>query len=171
VKADWEWEGGNWRDLVSQGLLTDLGFVPFEDIGAPWARNIHSHLNYDRLFWSVRNEGLKTPLLLRGWEFPFRGNRVAYNCKPNGDRMDNIPAVTHKESPKYELVIGNMRWCAAYICGYEIPCLLLPEDEQSWLVEDLWTKYHPIFEGTKESGWYSHPDHGGPSKGNITFIQ
>lgn len=165
-QSNWKWTQGSWGGLVESGHLTALGPVPYKDIGSPWAMNIHCHPNYDRLFWSIREEGLKTPLLLRSWEYPFRANRTSKSCRQNGNRLDNTPSVVHNEEPKYELVIGNMRWCAAYICSYEVPCLLLPDSEQGWLVEDLWEKYHPIFEGN----WYSDPDHGGPNKATKTHL-
>lgn len=140
-----------WQELVTSGHLQDIGVVPFQDLGSPWSHDIHLVDDYDRLFWSVRREGLKTPLLVREWKHPFRAKRVCKSCKSDGNRLDSTPSIVHNTDPKYEIVIGNMRWCAAYVCGYdEVPCLLLSADEQQWQVEDLWDKYHPLF----EADWY-----------------
>ena len=150
--TDWKWAEGSWPDLN----LKDLGELPLTDIGVPWAYSVHIHPNYDRLFWDVWENGLKTPLLVRPWDWPPLGNRGVWGCNERGNRIDNMPAPIYPKEPEYELVIGNMRFCASYITGRStVPCLLLPEEE--WLddVQDLWAKYHPVFEGT----WYDHPDY------------
>ena len=161
---DWGFQPGSWQDLVDRRELTDLGEVPLVNIGVPWAWNVHCHHNYNRLFWDVHENGLKTPLLLRSWDWPPLGNRGTVGCKEDGNRIDQTPAPEYPqfEEPEYELVVGNLRYCALYVQKYQTaPCLIIPTSEQFNDVEKLWAKYHPIFEGN----WYEHPDYGFPSGG------
>jgi len=150
--SDWKWEYGNWESLG----LEDLGLIPLDSIGVPWAYNVQIHPNFDRLFWSIWEEGLQSSLLVRPWNWPPLGNRETIGCRKDGNRLDVMPSPKYHEEPKYELVMGNMRFVACYITGmHYVPALLLPEKE--WLedVDELWKKYHPSFEGN----WYNHPDY------------
>ena len=164
---DWEWSPGQWPDLVAEGKLEDLGEVALNKIGVPWGWNIQCHPNYDRLFWSIYNDGLRTPLLVRPWDWPPYAGRGKTGCKADGGRLDTMPAPDYGFEPEYELVIGNMRYCAIYIQGYETaPTLMLPEEEWYLDVEELWAKYHPVFEGN----WYDNPLYGMPSKADNNYL-
>ena len=155
------WIEGSWRTLN----LEFIEAVSVDAIGCPWAFNIHKHLNYNRLFWSIYNDGLKTPLLVRPWNPPFIGEHII-GCSTSGKRLDSSPSPVYDTPPKYELVLGNMRYCACYTQSYtHVPVLLLPEHEFNLKVNDLWDKYHPIFEGN----WYDDPNHQTPSKYNLGF--
>lgn len=163
----WEWNEGDWRDLVEKEHLTLLQSIPLDVIGSPWSWNIHQHLNYDRLFWSIHKDVLRTPLLLRPWSTPFKGERNI-GCKSDGNRLDNASSPTYTKPPKYELVLGNMRYCAIYTQGYETaPCLLLPDSEHDLDIQELWDKYHNVMEGN----YYDNPDYGMPNKFNNGFTQ
>jgi len=151
----WEWEEGAWPDLeLIQATIS------IEQIGCPWARNIHKHPCYNRVFWSIYNEGLKTPLLVRPWVQQMTGMHTP-NTDSCGNRFDAQPSPRYNFPPQFELVLGNMRYCALYTQGYKtVPVLYLPDDEHEIPVEELWNKYHPYFEGN----WYDHPDHQMPNK-------
>lgn len=164
---NWTWEAGSWPEMVKAGVLKDLGEVRLDDIASPWSHNIHCHPNYDRLFWSMWRDGMKTPFLLRPWSYPPKAIKKPM-CRADGSRMDLMPAPTYKEIPTYELVIGNMRYCASYVLGnITAPSLLLPESEWNLNIEEIWEIYHPVFEGN----WYTDPNNGIPSKASGTYIK
>lgn len=159
--SDWQWIPGNWKDLINNGELYHIGDIELDQIGSPWSWNIQAHLNYDRLFWDIHRHGLKTPLLVRPWTFPFKAKRNRVGCRFDGNRLDNSPSPVYKVSPNYELLLGNMRFCAIYTQGYKTaPCVMIPNSECDWNVEDIWQKYHPVFEGN----YYDNPNYGMPSK-------
>jgi len=156
-----DWQQGDWRSYK----FHDLGLVPIESIGCPWSWNIFRHLNYDRLFWSIYNDGIKTPLLVRPWRYPFIGDHTI-GCTKSGKRLDSSPSPSYINQPMYELVLGNMRYTALYTQAHKnVPAILLPSDEYDWQVNDLWEKYHPIFEGN----WYDDPNNQLPSKFAIGY--
>lgn len=160
------WDGGDWHSLITAPQYYYHHRVPLSDIIAPWAWNIHLHSNYDRLFWSIWNDGMKTPLFVRPVVFPFKAKRKRIGCTERGARLDRMPSLS-TVAPKYELVLGNMRYCAMTVQGHStVPCIIVPLKEQSWDVEDLWAKYHPIFEGN----WYNDPSNQIPSKAVDNFL-
>jgi hypothetical protein len=167
MSKDWAWVEGNWRDFVARGELEELGEIRLDEICAPWSRNVHLIPSYDRLFWDIWENGIKTPLLVRPYDWPPYGTRGVLGCNESGNRIDNQPAPPYDQfsEPQYELIIGNMRFCGAYILGlFTLPCLQIPEDEWYEDVDDLWKKYHPVFEGN----YYKHPDYEGiPSKAKV----
>jgi len=149
--TNWIYQEGNWRELVQNGIFQDLGEIPLEEIRLPWAYNVHIHIHYNRLFWDIWERGVLTPLFVRPWSWPPKGRKRPIGCKEDGTRLDIIPVEYHSSRPKYELIIGNMRYVAAWVCGYKsLPALLLREDQWNMDIEDLWTEYHPVFEGN----WY-----------------
>ena len=164
-KTEWKYKPGNWVTKIKEGELEDLGSIDLETIGLPWAYNVHIHINYDRLFWDVWERGVKTPLLLRPWSYPFKGARPNFGCNPDGSRRDNTPIIYSSGTQiKYELIIGNLRYVAARVCGYtKLPCLILNSRIWNDPVEEIWKEYHPVFEGN----WYDHPDHTLKSGGTV----
>jgi len=167
MSKDWKWVEGNWKNLLEEDKLESLENVPLDDIASPWSRNVHLHPAYDRLFWDVWENGIKTPLLVKPFDWPPIGSRGVLGCDQSGNRIDNQPAPEYEQfsEPEYELILGNMRFCAAYVMGIKsLPCLLLPEEEWYDDVDVIWNKYHPVFEGN----YYNHPDYlNVPSKAQV----
>lgn len=146
------------HDWINLHLSTSL--VSINSIACPWAWNIYRHGNYDRLFWSIYDKSINTPLLVRPFNYPFIGD-VHIGCDHLGNRLDCTPSPTHSKPPSYELILGNMRYCALYIQRYDhVPILMLPTEEHLTPVTELWDKYHAVMEGN----WYDDPDNQIPSK-------
>jgi len=155
-----KWKEGNWRELGYELITPSI-----ESIACPWSRNIHRHGCYDRLFWSIYNEGPKTPLLIRPWQHQLTSCHTP-NTDSQGNRFDNQPSPVYSDFPTYELILGNMRYCAMYTQRFtHVSALLLPESEYHIDINELWDKYHPYFEGNL----YDDPDHQAPSKYAIGF--